>query len=626
MVHSQRPLEEKMALFWHNHFATAYSKIAGAVGQERATRMMDNDPASLPGSEPGQIQKLRQLATDSFPAMLMTMAKDPAMIYWLDSQLNTRTKPQENFGREVMELFSMGIGNYTEQDVYASARVFTGFNWQINGDRNSVTGSWYSYRYVAGDHDPTAKTFTFPIYPDGGKTIPARPAAQGEQDAADLIFAIARHPATAKRLATRLYKFFVNETADPDPALIGAISNAYLGNNYSIKAMLRILFSSPQFMSQSNFFTHYSWPAEYVARAIKEIGWVGFSANNALTPLSNMGQQFYEPPDVNGWELGPGWISTSGMLTRMNFAATLAGNQRFNLARDAQPVQANSGARARLHAGALPEHGVQRRRAHRDDRLPEIDRVDRQRCAAASPCAWSHTADRRRRRVPVQLGDAMNFSRRQFVKGGVTAFTFGFAAPQMLCDIAFAQGVPSRNLVVVYLSGGNDSLSTVIPYRDPFYATRRPTLAIPAGNVLQIGTDTSGVELGLHPRLTGLKSIFDGGRLAIVQRTGYANQSRSHFTGFDIWGTASTTNTSGTGWLGRFLDTIPAPIDPLVAWNTQRETPRPLMARIVGVPAITSPATYAFSSPNSGAEAVYERTAQTASRPTSPWMSRTSRS
>ena len=204
----------------------------------------------------------------------------------------------------------------------------------------------------------------------------------------------------------------------------------------------------------------------------------------------------------------------------------------------------------------------------------------------------------------------MQFSRRQFVKGGVTAFTFGFAAPQWLCDIAFAQGVPSRNLVVVYLSGGNDSLSTVVPYRDPSYTSRRPTLAVPAGNVLQIGSDSSRVELGLHPRLTGLKSIFDAGRLAIVQRTGYANQSRSHFTGYDIWGTASQQNTSGTGWLGRYLDTIANP-DPLVAWNTQRETPRPLMANTVGVPAITSPATYAFSSPNSGAEAGYERTAQT---------------
>ena len=110
----------------------------------------------------------------------------------------------------------------------------------------------------------------------------------------------------------------------------------------------------------------------------------------------------------------------------------------------------------------------------------------------------------------------MSFSRRQFVKGGVTAFTFGFAAPQALCDIAFAQGATTRNLVVVYLSGGNDSLSTIIPYRDANYAARRPTLAIPAGNVLQIGRDSSNIELGLHPRLTGLKSIFDGGRLAIV--------------------------------------------------------------------------------------------------------------
>jgi uncharacterized protein (DUF1501 family) len=204
----------------------------------------------------------------------------------------------------------------------------------------------------------------------------------------------------------------------------------------------------------------------------------------------------------------------------------------------------------------------------------------------------------------------MDFTRRQFVKGGVTAFTFGFVAPQALCDIAFAQGVPSRNLVVVYLGGGNDSLSTVIPYRDPGYASRRPTLAVPAGNVLQIGSDSSGVELGLHPRLTGLKSIFDAGRLAIVQRTGYANQSRSHFTGFDIWGTANAQNTSGTGWLGRYLDTLSNP-DPLVAWNTQRETPRPLVANRVGVPAITSPAAYSFASPNTGVEASYERAAQT---------------
>jgi uncharacterized protein (DUF1501 family) len=205
----------------------------------------------------------------------------------------------------------------------------------------------------------------------------------------------------------------------------------------------------------------------------------------------------------------------------------------------------------------------------------------------------------------------MRASRRAFVKGGVTAFTFGFAAPQVLCDIAFAQGVPSRNLVVVYLAGGNDALSTVVPYRDANYYARRPTIAVPAGSVLQIGRDRSGVEIGLHPRLGGLKSVFDAGRLAIVQRTGYENSSRSHFTGFDIWGTANPGNSQGTGWLGRYLDSLPQPLDPLIAWNTQRETPRPLMGRLVGVPSITSAAAYAFASPNAAPEPGYERTAQT---------------
>jgi uncharacterized protein (DUF1501 family) len=206
----------------------------------------------------------------------------------------------------------------------------------------------------------------------------------------------------------------------------------------------------------------------------------------------------------------------------------------------------------------------------------------------------------------------MKFTRRQFVRGGVSAFTVGFAAPQFLTELAFAQqSAPGRNLVVLYLGGGNDSLSTLVPYRDESYYSRRPTLAIPAGNVLQIGRDSAGNELGLHPRLTSIRDIFNEGRLAIIQRTGYLNSSRSHFQGFDIWGTGNPENSQGSGWLGRYLDTLPSPVDPLVAWNTTRETPRPLMARTVGVPAITNPATYSFSSPNSGTEATLERTAAT---------------
>jgi uncharacterized protein (DUF1501 family) len=203
----------------------------------------------------------------------------------------------------------------------------------------------------------------------------------------------------------------------------------------------------------------------------------------------------------------------------------------------------------------------------------------------------------------------MTIGRRQFVRGGVAAFTLGFAAPRFLCDIALAQGSSFRNLVVLYLGGGNDSLSMVVPYRDQYYQTRRPTLAVPAGQVLQIGSDSAGNELGLHPRLTGLKTIFNEGRLALIQRTGYENSSRSHFEGTDIWSTANPLVTQGPGWLGRYLDTIPAPVDPLVGWNTSAELPHSLQSRLVAVPSILNPATYAFQSPNGAAEAALERAA-----------------
>jgi uncharacterized protein (DUF1501 family) len=200
----------------------------------------------------------------------------------------------------------------------------------------------------------------------------------------------------------------------------------------------------------------------------------------------------------------------------------------------------------------------------------------------------------------------MKVTRRQFVKGGVAAFTVTFAAPEFLSDVARAQGSRARNLVVLYLSGGNDALSMVIPYNDPFYRSRRPAIAVPAGQVLQIGADSSRVALGLHPRLTGLKQIFDQGRLALIQRTGYDNQSRSHFLGTDIWSTADPNNPQALGWVGRYLDSLPSPVDPLIGWNTTASLPHVLQAR-TAVPAIANAAGYSFSSPNAGDEAAAER-------------------
>jgi uncharacterized protein (DUF1501 family) len=201
----------------------------------------------------------------------------------------------------------------------------------------------------------------------------------------------------------------------------------------------------------------------------------------------------------------------------------------------------------------------------------------------------------------------MNLSRRLFIRDGVATVTLGLAAPAFLADIAQAQGLAGRRLVVVYLGGGNDALNTLIPYQDASYYSRRPTIAVPAGQVLQVGSDAAGRALGLHPRLAALRSIFNEGRLALVQRTGYANSSRSHFEGGDIWGTANPQNTTGSGWLGRYLDTLPRPLDALAAWNTTDETPRALKSAISGVPAIANASTYNFASPNQGVAAQQER-------------------
>jgi len=202
-------------------------------------------------------------------------------------------------------------------------------------------------------------------------------------------------------------------------------------------------------------------------------------------------------------------------------------------------------------------------------------------------------------------------NRRAFLKDGVAAFTISFAAPAFLSDLARAQGASSRNLVVLDLTGGNDGLSMLVPYTDSAYYSRRPTLAIPAGSVLQVGSDSSGKALGLHPRLTGLKDIFNQGRLALIQRVGYENSSRSHFFGTDIWSTANPSNSAGNGWVGRYLATLPPPLDPLVAWNTTGDTPHALLSSTVSVASIPSVSGYAFNSPNSGNDATLERAAAT---------------
>jgi len=334
MVHSRRPLQEKMTLFWHNHFATAYAKVAGEIGATEGARMLAAKASEDPAGFQGQLELLRQHALGNFRDLLVAIAQDPAMLVWLDGRSNFRAQPQENFARELMELFTMGVGTFAETDVYAGARVFTGWNLARPG---AGAAQRYAFIYNAAQHDTAAKTFTFPIYPNGSSTIPARAGQSGMQDGLDLINAVAAHPLTGPRLARKLYAFFINEVDAPDDSLIKEVAQIYYSRNFAIEPMVRRLLLSSQFRDPRNYYKRYSWPVEFVVRALKEAGSAGFSVNDALTPLVNMGQQLFEPPDVNGWELGRGWFSTGSMLARMNFASQLALNQKFNLRDTARP-------------------------------------------------------------------------------------------------------------------------------------------------------------------------------------------------------------------------------------------------------------------------------------------------
>jgi len=237
----------------------------------------------------------------------------------------------------------MGVGNYTEPDVYAGARVFSGWNLVTTGA--ATDGSRHQeFIFIPAAHDTDPKTFSFPIYANGSHTIPARAASDGMQDGVDLINALAANPNTGRYLAKKLFTFFVSEFRPPDPSFIERVAATYQSSQYDMAAVMREVLLSPEFWDPRSVWARYSWPAEYVVRLLKDVGWVGFSAAGALTPLANMGQTLYDPPDVAGWDAGQTWFSSGAMLARMNFAATLAANQRFNLARAAKPAAASPNA------------------------------------------------------------------------------------------------------------------------------------------------------------------------------------------------------------------------------------------------------------------------------------------
>ncbi len=287
MLAGSRPFQEKMTLFWHGHFATGANKV-------NYPRLMYN-----------QNQLFRQNALGIFDDILGAITKDPAMLIWLDGQRNTKFAPNENYGREVMEIFTLGRvntdgqPNYTEDDVHGMARAFTG--WHL---------------------DPTGQAiFTDRLHDDGIKTILGQ---TGNWSTDDAVRILANHPATGPWLASRLWKFFASDT--PNDSAIAQLGQIYYRSNHSIREMVQALFTMPEFYSAAARENYIKSPTEFVVTTIKQLGLTDVDATYLPRYLLMMGQELFNPPNVGGWAGGANWVNASTMLTRFNFASRLTGN------------------------------------------------------------------------------------------------------------------------------------------------------------------------------------------------------------------------------------------------------------------------------------------------------------
>lgn len=275
MLVSNRPLQEKMALFWHGHFATAAEKV-------RDYRKMQV-----------QLELFRREATSNFRTLLISVAQDPAMLVYLDAGRNVKGAPNENFGREVMELFTMGVGNYTEQDIREGARAFTGW---IDDD--------LTFGFDPAKHDDGEKLFL---------------GQHGRFNGVDVLNIILQQKVTARFVTGKIYRFLVREDLDPD--LQNRLGDMLFEADYSLKPFLRTIFLSRDFYSADSIGSHIKGPIELIVSTYRRLGLKqlpGIPDINAAS--AELGQILLNPPTVAGWAQGRAWITPGSLLARANFA------------------------------------------------------------------------------------------------------------------------------------------------------------------------------------------------------------------------------------------------------------------------------------------------------------------
>ena len=308
MINTKRPLEEKIALFWHGLFVTGHAKC------------------EYPRQQQMEFDMFRHQGLGNFHDLLAGLAKDPAMVFYLDNCMSHKDAINENWGRELLELFSMGVGmdghpNYSEDDVKACAQAFTG--WTVT---NSVPRYPYGkyeafFMYNPDDHDDREKTFL-------GET--------GRWNGEDVIDILVKQPATARFIARHLYNFFVadepqvpswQDSPPRDPEAIKLLEDEYFRTNYDIRSMVRVLFNSDAFKNAR--FAKVKSPTETVVGTTRLVGDFSFP-RPGLSALSltirYMGQDVMNPPTVEGWHTGKEWIDSGTLLERINFTADQVGN------------------------------------------------------------------------------------------------------------------------------------------------------------------------------------------------------------------------------------------------------------------------------------------------------------
>jgi uncharacterized protein (DUF1800 family) len=320
MLFGGHPLREKLTLFWHNHFATSIAKV-------RSPELMFRQNCLL-----------RDHALGHFGPFLQEMSKDGAMLVWLDSNSNVKGKPNENYGRELMELFSLGVGHYTEKDVREAARAFTG--WHTDGE---------GFKFEPTAHD------------DGTKTVLGQ---TGNWNGDDVVRIVLRRDDAARFLVRKLYAFLISENANPPDALLEPLCAAFRKSEYDIAALVKTMLASRHFYSDHAFRQRIKSPVEYVVGVVQAVcrrfderqpEYRPIPPRALVNRLGAMGQNLFAPPNVKGWPGGRAWLNASTVLERDNFAEALAmGTLWGDLPQGAAPPKAHDSARL------LQEEGVSR--------------------------------------------------------------------------------------------------------------------------------------------------------------------------------------------------------------------------------------------------------------------------